>query len=251
MDDDTLQLLVDLHIKNKRQGPGSDKTFHRALELSEIDTNSVLEIADIGCGAGASTIALAKNTNSKITSVDFVPEFLDKLNESANKAKVSNQIKTVKADMADLPFEKEQFDVIWAEGSIYNIGFENGIKKWNQFLKQGGIIVLTEITWLQKDLPKELEDHWQSEYPEIDLASSKLRQLERNGFMPIAYFRLTEEAWLDGYYDPIEADFESFLKRNENSKIAQELIENERQEIELYKKYKDFYGYGCYIAKKL
>lgn len=251
MDDETLQLLVDLHINNKRQGPGSDKTFQRALELSEIDINSELQVADIGCGTGASTIALAKKTKSKITAIDFVPEFLNRVNESAVATNVSSQIKTVQADMAELPFEKEQFDVIWAEGAIYNIGFENGIEKWSNFLKPKGTIVLTEITWLQKDLPKELKEHWHTEYSEIDFASNKLRQLELNNYMPIAYFPLTEEAWIDGYYGPLEAGFKSFLKRNNNTKATQSIIEAERQEIALYKKYKDYFSYGCYIAKKL
>ena len=30
------------------------------------------------------------------------------------------------------------------------------------------------ITWLTADLPKKLKDHWESEYPEIAHASTKI-----------------------------------------------------------------------------
>jgi len=30
--------------------------------------------------------------------------------------------------MDDLPFNNEEFDIFWAEGAIYNIGFENEAK---------------------------------------------------------------------------------------------------------------------------
>lgn len=250
MDDKSLQLLVDLHVNNKRQGPGNDATFKKALELAGFDKNSILSIADIGCGTGVSTLALAKNTNAHITAVDLFPNFLAKLNANASEANLSSRITTQKADMAKLPFQKEQFDVIWAEGAIYNIGFEKGIRLWKEFLKPGGVMVLTEITWLTHDVPNELSVHWQEEYPEIAHASTKIRQLEENGYTVKAYFPLTDEAWLDGYYGPLQASFKSFLQRNNNSVAAKEIIKAEEAEIELYKKYKKYVSYGCYIAQK-
>jgi hypothetical protein len=53
--------------------------------------------------------------------------------------------------------------LIWSEGAIYNIGFEKGIRQWKNFLKKDGYMVLTEITWLKKDLPEETKKHWNTE----------------------------------------------------------------------------------------
>ena len=36
----------------------------------------------------------------------------------------------------DLDFREEFFDIIWAEGSIFIIGFENGLKVWKKFIKK-------------------------------------------------------------------------------------------------------------------
>lgn len=47
MDKQTLKLLVDLHINNKRQGPGSDEITRKILSLLNLDKNSELEIVDI------------------------------------------------------------------------------------------------------------------------------------------------------------------------------------------------------------
>lgn len=56
-----MQLMMHLHLDNNRQGPGSDETTLAALSLSRIDTESPLKVADIGCGTGAQTLALANN----------------------------------------------------------------------------------------------------------------------------------------------------------------------------------------------
>lgn len=245
-----MQLLIDLHANNKRQGPGSDKTFCKAIELSEIDVQSELQVVDIGCGTGVSSLALAQATKAHITSVDLFPQFLKVLEENANKENLTDRITTIEADMAELPFRTEQFDVIWAEGAIYNIGFENGIKDWRKFLKPGGRIVLTEITWLRQDIPQELRTHWEQEYPEIASASKKIAQLEQNGYKLLGYFPLSHEAW-DEYYGQLEAGFADFLKRNNSSKEAQSIVDAEKHEIALYTKYKEYISYGCYIAAKV
>ena len=54
-----LDLLMNLHINNKRQGPGGNYETRLALSLSTINTNQPLKIADIGCGTGAQTKILA------------------------------------------------------------------------------------------------------------------------------------------------------------------------------------------------
>ena len=42
--------------------------------------------------------------------------------------------------MEHLPFGKEEFDLIWSEGAIYNIGFQRGLKEWREYIKPGGYI---------------------------------------------------------------------------------------------------------------
>lgn len=39
--------------------------------------------------------------------------------------------------MENLPFGDREYDIIWSEGAIYNIGFERGVIDWNRYLKVG------------------------------------------------------------------------------------------------------------------
>jgi hypothetical protein len=51
----------------------------------------------------------------------------------------------------------------------------------------------------------------------MDVASAKIRVLEKYGYSPVGYFVLPEHCWLDQYYRPMQASFEDFLNRNGNS----------------------------------
>ena len=153
--------------------------------------------------------------------------------------------------MDDLPFADEAYDVLWSEGAIYNIGFETGVKAWRRYLKPGGLLVASEITWTTATRPAEIQQHWDAEYPEIDVASAKMRILEQNGYAPIGYFVLPEHGWLDNYYRPMQNSFAEFLARNGRRAAAQAIVDAEQQEIALYEKYKAYYSYGVYIARKV
>ena len=246
------QLLIDLHKNATHQGPGGDAETELALDLAMIDQSAPLKLADIGCGTGASTLLLAQLLNkAHITAVDFLPEFLDVLENKAENMGLSNRITTLSSSMDALPFAEEEFDLIWSEGAIYNMGFEKGVKDWHRFLKPGGVLVVSEITWITDNRPKEIQSYWEKEYPEIDVASAKISILEKHGYSPIGYFVLPEHCWLDNYYYPLQQSFKDFLDRNGNSNEARKIVDAEKQEIEMYEKYKAYYSYGVYIARKL
>jgi len=245
-----LELIIDLHTNSERQGPGSVKDTLKALEFMNLSTDKNLKVADIGCGSGGQTISLAQNLNGHITAIDLFSEFLNELNEKTQKLGLAGKVVTLEKSMDDLPFNKCEFDIIWSEGAIYNIGFENGLKIWKNYLKVGGYLAVSEITWITQYRPKKIEEFWKAEYPEIDTASNKIKQLESNGYTLVGYFYLSQNSWIENYYKPMEARFDKFLKRHDNSELARKVVYDNQVEIDLYQKFKDFYSYGFYIARK-
>ena len=246
-----LQLLIDLHKRAIRQGPGGDSETRKAMELAMLGASEPLKIADIGCGTGASTMLLARELNAQVTAVDFLPEFIDVLKTRAESEGLINKINPIVGSMDDLPFDDEEYNVIWSEGAIYNMGFKKGVGDWRRYLKPGGFLIVSEITWTTGERPFELQNYWESEYPEIGTASSKISILENAGYTPVAYFTLPDHCWINNYYRPMQNSFSEFLDRNANSEDAQTIVEAEKKEISLYEEYKKYFSYGVYIAKKL
>ena len=153
--------------------------------------------------------------------------------------------------MAALPFAAGTCDATWSEGAIYNMGFAAGIEAWRRCLKPGGILAVSELTWLTDRRPGELQAHWAREYPEVGTVSAKIAALERLGFSPIGYFPLPERCWLDNYYRPMQRRFPAFLRRHPASAAARAIVSAEEHEISLYERYSAFVGYGYYIARKV
>jgi SAM-dependent methyltransferase len=242
-------LLINLHLPNSRQGPGDASETQRAWNLIPVLPLKP-KIADIGCGSGAQTLTLAQLTAGHITAVDLFPEFLARLEQDAQEAGVADRISTLSCSMEALPFEAESFDVIWSEGAIYSMGFENGVQQWRQYLKPGGYLAVSEISWLTDSRPAELEQFWLAAYPEIGTVEEKIAVMEKHGYELMGHFVLPPSCWLENYYAPLEARFDTYLEEQGHSEEVRAVVASEKEEIQLYRRFKEFYSYGFYVAKK-
>ena len=244
-----VNLICEYFATMERQGPGSIEATIKALSFIE-ELTEQSRIADIGCGTGGQTMTLAQHTKAHITGMDLSPDFINIFNANAKKLGLQQRVKGLVGSMEALPFEQESLDVIWSEGSIYNIGFKRGLKEWRNFIKPNGYVALTEASWFTEKRPSEIDQFWIDAYPEIDTIANKVKQMQEAGYVPIATFILPERCWIENFYDlQIEAQ-RVFLEKNPGNTTAQELVDNERREAELYHRYKDFYGYVFYIGKK-
>jgi SAM-dependent methyltransferase len=245
-----LSLLIDLHKDADRQGPGGMEQTLLAMRLAGILGVEGLTIADLGCGTGASTRVLAGACDARIVAVDMIPAFLQRLQGWAEATGLQDRIKTCAATFEALPLAPESFDVVWSEGAIYNLGFEAGLRSWRPLLRPGGVLVVSDLTWLTGSRPEPLETHWAREYPEVATAADKMERLEVCGYSPLGYFPLPPACWLDNYYDPLEQRLDAFLARHDHSAEAHALAAAERVEIDLYRQYQAYVSYGVFIARR-
>ena len=138
-----------------RQGPGDDAQTRRALSfIDRLPPRP--RIADIGCGTGRQTAVLASALDGPVTAVDLLPEMIEGLHRRMETEGRTEQVTGIVASMLSLPFAEASFDLLWAEGSIYNIGFEKGLTQWRRFLKPDGFIAVTECSWLSSARPDEM-----------------------------------------------------------------------------------------------
>ncbi|MFD9497818.1 GNAT family N-acetyltransferase [Streptomyces sp. NPDC060035] len=156
MTDHTFNAFFELHHRLPRQSPGSDATTRQLLALAgpQPDRPRVL---DLGCGPGRAALLLAAEAGAEVTAVDLHQPFLDELREAAEARGLGDRIHTVRADMADLSgpeFADGSFDLVWAEGSAYIIGFDTALRDWQRLLAPGGSMVITECVWTT-DAPSE------------------------------------------------------------------------------------------------
>jgi ubiquinone/menaquinone biosynthesis C-methylase UbiE len=246
-----MDYLIEFYKHTDRQGPGDVKYTEMAFNLLDVLPPKP-KILDIGCGSGKQTITLAKLLDCEITAIDYCDCFLEELAETVKKERLEKSIKLQNASMFNLPFVDQQFDIIWSEGAIYIMGFEKGLKEWKRFIKPQGYMVVTEISWLRKDIPEEIFDFWKTAYPDIGSISQKIETIENNGYKSLGHLILPEYGWLENYYLPLKQKKEQFFQQYGNIELARQFVENEFEtELKLYRKYKDYYSYVFYIMKKI
>ncbi|WP_417153801.1 class I SAM-dependent methyltransferase [Rikenella microfusus] len=242
-------LVEDFFRRLPRQGPGSEEATLCAWKHVGFLPEDA-RIADIGCGTGGQTLTLARHTGAQITALDISAKFVADLNARAAQAGVDTRLRAIAGSMENLPFAPETFDLIWSEGAVYHIGFGRGLREWRQYLRPGGTVAVTELSWLKPVRPEEIERYFADNGIAPHTAVENLRIMERAGYLPSAHFVLPETCWTDNYYRPMERVMDAFLDEHAHSAPARHFVERMREEIDFYDRYGDCFGYVFYIGRR-
>ena len=243
-------ILIETHKGLERQGPGSPEMTAKALSFIE-NISGITRAADLGCGSGGQTMVLAQSIPGKIVGVDQLSDFIKVLNDNAQKQNLGERVTGIVGSMENLSFSKEEFDLIWSEGAIDNIGFEKGLTHWHAFLKKNGYIAVTCPSWLTDECPEEVNRFWTDAGSGLDTVPENIGIMQKCGYGFVASFILPEKCWTENYFSPRQSAEQAFSERYAGNKTVEEYIANSKYEIELYSKYKQYYGYVFYIGKKL
>ena len=239
-----MDIFFELHQGLPREAPGNQECTRKAFSLLP-HLPPKPSILDIGCGPGQQTIVLAQLTDGVITAVDTHEPFLEELKRRAIAQGVSEKVKPVNTSMFSLEFEAQSFDLIWSEGAIYIIGFDQGLKTWKPLLKTGGYLVVSELSWLQLNPPSEIREFWATNYPAMNLIEDNLKLIKAAGYREISHFILPESAWWDDYYTPLEQRITLLQTQYQDEAI----LRQEQQEIDFYRIYSNWYGYVFYLMQ--
>jgi SAM-dependent methyltransferase len=181
-------------------------------------------ILDIGCGSGISTQELARLSRGQVIGIDIDQSALDKFTRRIKGTGLTDQIQVINCSMFDMDFPDGSFDLVWAEGSIYAIGFE-----WKQLLKPGGSMMV---------------------HDEQGNIKEKLEQISNCGYELLGYFTLSEETWWTEYFAPLEKLVNETRTKHPYDRSVLEEIQQAQAELDMYRKYPERNSSVCFVMKK-
>ncbi|MCL4846083.1 MAG: class I SAM-dependent methyltransferase [Acidobacteria bacterium] len=246
--DETPTLFFELFDGLPRQGPGDAASTRRALALVP-GVGPDTRVLDVGCGTGTQTLVLAAQCAASFVAVDNHPPFIEEVRRRARAAGVAGRIEARVGDMRQLDFPDASFDVIWSEGAIYVMGFEEGLRSWRRLLAPGGHVAVTEACWLRPDPSPECAAFWAAEYPAIRDVATCLASVAACGYEMVGHFGLPASAWWDDYYRPLQDRVIAFRKRHADEPDAQRLADQVQREIDVWRAYSDVYGYVFFVMR--
>ncbi|MDD9379998.1 bifunctional class I SAM-dependent methyltransferase/N-acetyltransferase [Streptomyces sp. ZAF1911] len=237
-----------LHGGLPRQSPGSEATTRHLLSLCGPLPERPRAL-DLGCGPGPSALLLAAEAGglgADVTAVDLHDGFLDELRAAAAARGLTDRVRAVKADIGDLSDRPDgSFDLVWAEGSAYTIGFATALARWKRLLAPGGTLVLSECEWTVDEPSAGVRAFWDPHYA-LRSTARNLAAIQAAGYRVLAIHRQPDSDWA-AYYGPLA---ERVAAASEPSgPEAAAALGFVREEIDVRERHGHEYGYTAYVLR--
>ncbi len=207
-------------------------------------------IADLGCGVGAQTLHLADLTTGSIVAVDSHAPSIQRLRRRLAARGLSQRVRALVGDMAHLELPPQSYDLVWAEGALYNIGIGNAMGICRELLRPGGFLAFTDAVWRKEDPPPEVKASFDSDYPAMGRAADVVAAIQLGGFKFLDRFTLPDEAWWDDFYSPMEQRIKELRWKYGNDAKALAALDQLAQEPEMHRRHSDYYAYEFFVARR-
>jgi trans-aconitate methyltransferase len=230
----------------EKLGPGSDADSLHVLRM--LPRRQVRLVVDAGCGTGRQTLALVRELGTAIHAVDSHQPFLDDLVRRAEEAKLGDLVRPHCLDMKDIPQFFQGIDLLWSEGAAYSIGFANALATWAPALSPGGLVAVSELSWLSDEPPDEVAEFFRSCYPAMQSVPKNVAAAQSAGYSLLATHTLPPRAWVEGYYDILAPRATALLEHPERS--VREFAAETIREIEVFDRSQNSYGYTFYVLER-
>lgn len=138
---------IDNPFRRKIQPPGETAIRH-GIEPG-------MQVLEVGPGNGTYTLASARRigSNGKLVTIDIEPRMIERVNHKI-EAEGINNIETRVANVYDLPFDDQSFDLIYMIAVINEIpDIPRALAEFHRVLKPQGKLVFSEL-FMDPDYPR-------------------------------------------------------------------------------------------------
>ena len=107
------------------------------------------EVLNVGCGIGVGPTYIAKRYGCHVVGVDISEKMIEWSRQRASEERVEDRVEFRVANVLDLPFEADRFDVVYCESVLAFVDDKpQAIRECMRVTKSGGYVGLNETFWL-------------------------------------------------------------------------------------------------------
>ena len=123
--------------------------------LSFCHIEDAREVLNVGCGIGVGSTYIARKYNCRVVGVDISEKMIAWSQRRAREERVEAKVEFRTADVLDLPFEADRFDVVFAESVLIFVEDKaRAIQECVRVTKPGGYVGLNEGLWIKPPSPE-------------------------------------------------------------------------------------------------
>ncbi len=234
---------------------GGLKSTQELIALCAVQAGD--HVLDVGCGAGATPVYLAKRHDCRVIGVDISEDMVALARERAQQEGVADRVQIRTADAQELPFEDDLFDIVLCESVTTFIDDKlRAVQEYARVAKPGGSVGLNEEIWLQTPPPAafvEYVAHTWDIHTAVLTADSWMQMMESCGLEDVQVrtqrFDARREATQLGRYRL--RDLLGMVSRSLSLYIRSPVFRRyTRERRRLPKGFFEAFGYGLFVGRK-
>lgn len=153
------------------------------LMASRPELSREMSVLDLGCGVGGTVCWLADRFGCRVIGVSNSRAGLAEADRWTLERGLQDRAEYQFADVVELPFDGDHFDVVWSCEAIHNVADQEAvISELTRVLKPGGTVILGDIFQLREPTAREPVSEGLQEYGfHLRTADQWIASLETHG----------------------------------------------------------------------
>ncbi len=132
---------------------GGFAATNELLSLCHIE--DAREVLNVGCGIGVGSVYIAKRHDCRVVGVDVLEKMIEWSRLRAQEGKVEDKVEFRVANVLDLPFDADRFDVVFCESVLAFVEDKpRAIQECVRVTRPGGYVGLNETYWIEEPSPE-------------------------------------------------------------------------------------------------